>query len=523
VISLSRAAAFLRDRLIFAKLAALILWVCYAGSIALGDGTGTFNLKNELVCADHLAFYTAARLVREGHADRVYDYPFVEGYQHDLFPEQWHSLEAFRNPPFYALLYYPTAGWSYRASAWFWGAVSLGSLAAGVWWLVRGLRVREEGRVPTLEGAARVSAPDGATVLSQGRKPLERSGEKSESPGGATVGGSVAPPGLADRGVSDQGLAPLANDGRPSGAETRDGAEAVRVGEVDNRGQPSDRPQSHPPGKKETPARLTYPRALGWVLTFYPVFCALSYGQNTLLSLGVFAATFRLLAAGRPFAAGLVAGLLWFKPPLLLGLVVWGLLDFRRLWPAAAGAVVTGAALTLGTYPVVPEAWAGFVGTLTGNVGFQNFEQWKMHNPIAFWRLLLPGLDDRWRWALAAACSAAAVGLFVRLWWARRDDLPAVFGGAVFLTLLASPHALIYEWALLAVAGVLWWPAARRDPDRWLLVYAVVWVTMFVSTHFTELQLKLFPAAVQVSVPVLGWAFWRSVRLLRAGRTVGEG
>ena len=37
MITAQRAAAFFRERLIFAKLAAISLWVCYAGSILL-DG-----------------------------------------------------------------------------------------------------------------------------------------------------------------------------------------------------------------------------------------------------------------------------------------------------------------------------------------------------------------------------------------------------------------------------------------------------------------------------------------------------
>lgn len=482
MIRLDRVAAFLRERLIFAKLATLILWVCYTGSILLGDGRGTFNLRGELACADHLAFYTAARLVREGQPEKVYDNEFVSQYQHDMFPERWNSLEAFRNPPFYALLYYPTAGWPYQASAWFWAAVSAAALAVGVWWLV------------SAPGTGRLCSPNGATDNSQGCQPLGPT-PTSASPNGAADAGPVAPPGLNEGGTIDQGLTPLAIHGRPVGATEECGPAA----------------------------RLPFLPTLVWVISFYPVFCALSYGQNTPLSFAVFAGTYRLLAAGRPFAAGLAAGLLWFKPTLLLGLIVWGLLDIRRLWPAAVGAVVTGAVLTLGSYPVVPELWTGFIRTLGENAGYDNFEQWKMHNPLAFFRLLLPGLDDRWRWRLAAAVSLAVVGLFVRLWVRRRDDLPAVFGGVVFLTLLASPHALIYEWALLAITGVLWWPETRRAPDRWFVVYVVVWVTMFLATHFSELQAAVSPVVVQVSVPVLGWAFWQSVRLFRAAAPAPAG
>jgi hypothetical protein len=323
-VTIDRAAAFVRNRLWIALAAGLFTWLSWIVSLALGaltisgeanrtDGGVTFHLSGSLgppiwerdvlgqiVSPDHLAFYSAARLIREDRPRDIYDHGRLERYQQDeLFaPGVWQSFEAFRNPPFYALLYYPTALWPFAASAWFWNAVYLALLWVSVRWLV-------------------------------------------QSPPTAVGGLSTA-------------------------------------------------------------------RAYLWTLSFYPVFAAISFGQNTLLSLFAFAAAYRLLAAGRPLAAGLAAGLLAFKPPLLLGLVVWGLLDVRRLWPCAVGVVVTGAVLVLGSYPLVPAAWDGFVGTLKGNVAFDNFEQFKMHNPVAFWRLLLPGVGDRWHWRLAVLCSAAA-------------------------------------------------------------------------------------------------------------------
>src|SRR5262249_20088479 len=65
-----------------------------------------------------------------------------------------------------------------------------------------------------------------------------------------------------------------------------------------------------------------------------------------------------------------------------------------------------------------------------------------------------------------------------------------------------------------AITGILWWPEARRDPDRWFLVYGAVWLTMFVGTHLSQVQTMVSPVVVQASVPVLGWAFWWAARRL---------
>ena len=259
-----------------------------------------------------------------------------------------------------------------------------------------------------------------------------------------------------------------------------------------------------------------------------PVFAAVNYGQNSLLSFAVLCGTYWLLVRNRPFAAGLVAGLLWFKPPLLLGLIVWGLLDLRRLWPAAVGVIVTGVVLTLGTYPIVPGAWEGFRKTLESNMEFSNFEWWKMHNPRSFWRLLLPGADrlQTLFWLISAALGLWA---FVRVWWRQRDNIPAMFGAAVLLTLWASPHTMLYEWSLAVVPAVLWWTYLPQFRSSWLVIYAVGWVALFIGTDWgramewiQRTRLGLDPAVVfQVSVPMIGWAGWQVTRLLGAPESGG--
>jgi alpha-1,2-mannosyltransferase len=378
-----RVVEFLRERVIFAKLAAITLWICYAFSILLGDGYGTFNLKGEINGADHLAWYTAARLIVEGQPDKVYDYVFVAQYQHDLIPkDRWNSLMAYRNPPFYALLYLPTCQLPFTISWVLWCLIYLVWLWFAVTWL----------------------------------------------------GG----------------------------------------------------------GRRE----------YLWLLAFFPTFTAISYGQNSLISFTILAATYRLLKGDRIFLAGLVAGLLWFKPPMLTGLILWGLLDIRRLWPAALGVLLTGLLLTLGTYPLVPEVWDGFIRSLTGNVKFDNFEQFKMHNPLAFFRLLAPGAKD-WHWPLAAICSLLAITWFVRVLRAHRRNLDVMFGAVAFVTLWGSPHALIYEWSVLGITAVLWWRALEADVSARFVLFGTAWLAFFLSTHFAELQVNNTGHAVQISVPIL--------------------
>jgi hypothetical protein len=111
---------------------------------------------------------------------------------------------------------------------------------------------------------------------------------------------------------------------------------------------------------------------LGWALCFFPVFAAVSYGQNSLLSLALLALTFALLRRARPVAAGLVAGLLLYKPQLLLGVGVVWLLDRRRGWPALLGLAATGAVLAGLTFWLMPEAVEAYRKALGLIVGIQD-------------------------------------------------------------------------------------------------------------------------------------------------------
>lgn len=389
-------ASRLRGRLWIAWGVGVSVWLTWAGSLYLGaQKHGPWrDHEGSLISADHIAFYSAARLISEGRPALMYDYKFLPGYQATLVPYQWETLIAYRNPPFYALLYLPTAGLPFVASMVIWQFVGLGCLVLAI----RLLRPEHTGR------------------------------------------------------------------------------------------------------------------AVVFALCFYPVFSVVGFGQNTYLSLLIFAGVYRLAADGRLFAAGLVGGLLWYKPQLLIGLFIWwGLMPvkYARCW---AGVAVTAAALAAVSWLALPEASRAFVGSLKENVGYRGENMWNKHSPRAFWALILP-LDHPVSenevnpviLGLAAACALAGVG--AAAWVARRTGGPvdAMFPLAVFLSLWASPHALIYEWALLVAAAVVLWERFPDRRDAWVALFAVAWLVLGTSTTVAKVQLDAhWPVVLQYSVPVLG-------------------
>ncbi len=107
---------------------------------------------------------------------------------------------------------------------------------------------------------------------------------------------------------------------------------------------------------------LPDPRRAGlWALTFFPVFAAVSFGQNSLLSLLLLSLVYRLWRRGHGWAAGLTASLLLYKPQLLLGVALLWLLEW--LWPAAeelpGGAAVPKGKKTQSTLSGAPPGFGG--------------------------------------------------------------------------------------------------------------------------------------------------------------------
>ena len=95
-----------------------------------------------------------------------------------------------------------------------------------------------------------------------------------------------------------------------------------------------------------------------------------------------------------------------------------------------------------------------------------------------------------------------------------------MFPVAVFLSLWASPHALIYEWALLVAAAVVLWNRFPDSRDVWLCLFSLAWIALAITTPLAKSQIAAgWPVTVQVAVPVLGLGGWLAAKEL--ARTSG--
>jgi hypothetical protein len=387
---------FLRERFWLGGAVGGALWLAWLVSIVTGGGT--YDRFGQLVCTDHLAFYSAARMIGDGQADAIYDLPSIALKQIDLVGERWRGkYEAYRNPPFYALLYRPTAYLPYVASAAIWTAISL----LATFCCVRLL------------------------------------------------------------------------------AEERHGV------------------------------------AFALCLGFPPTFFAVAYGQNSPLSAVVLSATFIAMRRKRYFLAGCVAGLLSFKPTLLIGLAVWCLFDIRRLWPCAVGVVATVASLCGASWLIVPEAWAGFLHSLSSNAAFDQMDWWKNLTPRSFWRILLGPNVASQSLTIITLLHAVLTTWYVSRRWKDHPDRDAIlFAMSIPLTLWLSPHALLYEWHLLIVSGLLLWRFVPSQRTAWSVAIAALFVLSLVGPPLTQFQLKWLPYAFHLVVPAFGMLTWWALRRL---------
>lgn len=261
---------------------------------------------------------------------------------------------------------------------------------------------------------------------------------------------------------------------------------------------------------------------LSWSFCFYPVFAAFSFGQNGLVTLCVLAGAQALWLRGRPTSAGLVLGLLAFKPHLALGVGLMWVFDARRDWRALAGVAATTAALALAGYLAIPSAYEAFFDSARGNVSMH--EQGRaglapLYGSQGFWQLLLSARFDRLALPLEAVTSVAGLAVFYLAWRRWRQRPAAAFALAVLATPWLTPYSMAYDWTILLVPAVLL--KGELPSERWLGLCGVLWVAVLLSFPFVRGQLWLAErlalpeVALQAALPALVFAvlvLWRTPR-----------
>ena len=217
-------------------------------------------------------------------------------------------------------------------------------------------------------------------------------------------------------------------------------------------------------------------------LTFAPTFRSVGGAQNATVTLLILAGTVRVLQRERPEAAGLVLGLLWFKPQyaipaigLLLATRTWRRAGLVSLVPGVALWTVTALALSAGWV----TTWWDHVIRVT-SAGNQRFNTSLTVSVVEYLRGVLPsGLREPVGVGVALALGLV-FAVAVRRVRAERALL-ALICGALLVT---SLHALPYELVLLVPLIGLALVESKRDGVATAVgVYLAGWAVIVGFTH----------------------------------------
>lgn len=245
------------------------------------------------------------------------------------------------------------------------------------------------------------------------------------------------------------------------------------------------------------------------VLACQPVLEVIGAGQDSAISMLVWAAGLRLLVAGRDALAGLVFGAGLIKPQLVLVAPPTFLIQRRwsafAVWVAMALVAAAASVALIGVDGI--HTW---ITTLTSqrydeqiNVG----QAWKQLSASALLvSIVPPSLVNAAQTLGLVLCAALVVAFLVVAWRAPRERWLDVWTLAALTTVVASPHLLVYD-LLIAVPAVL--VLLDRHPSRRI---RLALLAAFVLTYLNPIAHLL---ALKVSWPLtLVGAPWAVVPLL---------
>jgi alpha-1,2-mannosyltransferase len=256
-----------------------------------------------------------------------------------------------------------------------------------------------------------------------------------------------------------------------------------------------------------------FPRPLTiWVgLAFPAVVWTVTHGQTSFLVTGLFTWGLLLLHL-RPILAGILLGLLIFKPQL--GLLLPIALIAGSRWRTIVAAVFTGLAFVATTILLFGSGiWSDFLGSMPlsramldeGLPGY-----YKLQSVFAAARLLGSPLQVAYGLQALVALSAAIIVAWA---WARTADPAMKNAVLVAAAPLSTPY--IYDYDLLLVAPAIAWLARKIGEGHALpwekTILVAAFLTPFISREVGwQTHLLLAPMVVAALVAVITVRLWRT-------------
>jgi hypothetical protein len=225
----------------------------------------------------------------------------------------------------------------------------------------------------------------------------------------------------------------------------------------------------------------------------------MGHQQNTFISLTLLLIAVTCWRQGKTFAAGLLTGLLFFKPQLAAVFAI--VLVLATGWRALAGIALTGTALLLITLLTLPGCLGDFLHRLPPILHWLQMESpfnWGRQVTFqSFWRLLIQGHVRGETSALAKAfwwlCSGAFLAMTITaIVHYRRGPRDASARDRLIAAAIASmpalmPYYMDYDLLLLAIPAVLLasdWMQHPQTITRADYLLLAMWIVFGLESHF---------------------------------------
>lgn len=233
-------------------------------------------------------------------------------------------------------------------------------------------------------------------------------------------------------------------------------------------------------------------------LAFPATFLTIAHGQNAFLSAALFAGGLWLLPA-RPVLAGILFGLLTFKPQL--GLLIPLALLASGQWRAIASAAATLAVLVLSSAVLFGvEVWQAFIAQGSDAMATLTFGIVAWEKMISTYAALrVAGVGHAAAMAVQVGVSLAVAMCVVRA-WVPSGKVTAATRNALLLTgaLISTPFGLNYDLFLLAPA--IAFLAHRGFTDGFLPFEKTAMAALFVAPFAV---LAMMGLGVPIAPPLL--------------------
>ncbi len=246
---------------------------------------------------------------------------------------------------------------------------------------------------------------------------------------------------------------------------------------------------------------------------FQPMQEVFGSGQDTPITILVWAAGIRLALEGRNGAAGLAFGMGALKPQLF----VMPFLYFagKRSWRAIAGmgaTAVAWAAIGLAKYGIEGfRAWTWILRSPEYLEQIRRGRIWKMHSIVAFVEGMTPDTLERGARIVGFGLSAvlALATVFVAL---RTRSQRHAWALLAIAAVLVSPHLFSYDLALLTVSmflllGERWSPALRRAA---LANAMLLWMSAPRARMFGDYAWPISMLSASITAPAM-YFVWKAV------------